>query len=159
MERTHATSKNRRGDGTLVQSGLFKSKGFVMKKALEILEDIRETKWCGVKPTCQNFTIADFDKAIAEIKAFKKECEKLVIESQKLVNETLDLGGIIIKQRQRIAELEETLSPKTCEGCKLQEADGQACSILTYAVFECGAVMPNNFYCCLHEIKDNACDK
>ena len=100
----------------------------MMIKALAILEDIRETKWCGVKPTCQNFTIADFDKAIIEIKAFEKECENLVIESNKLVNETLNLSDIIIKQNKRIVELEETLKKRECcllckdrNGCKFAD--------------------------------------
>ena len=42
-------------------------KGKAMSKALEILKDIRETKWCGIKPTCEHYLISDFDEAIEEL--------------------------------------------------------------------------------------------
>jgi hypothetical protein len=38
-----------------------------MKKALEILRDIQDSKWCGVKPTLVLWKLKDFDEAIKEL--------------------------------------------------------------------------------------------
>ena len=44
-------------------------------KALEILKDIQDSKWCGVKPTLVNWKLEDFNEAIKEL----EELQKLVL--------------------------------------------------------------------------------
>ena len=83
-----------------------------MEKALEILKeilhDLKNAKDLNETNAYVLEQIKIYEEAIADLEAFKQECEKLVIESQKLANETLDLGEIIAKQKQRIEELEAT---------------------------------------------------
>lgn len=49
-------------------------------KALEILRDIQDSKWCGVKPTLAQWKLKDFDEAIKEL--------------EKLQNRVLELEAI-----------------------------------------------------------------
>ena len=119
-----------------------------MEKALEILEEIKnvdENKYYKTKTITFNEEDIEFlEEAIAELEAFKQGCEKLVIESQKLANETLDLGEIIAKQKQRIAELvatqgtrrewyqkgyNEAMKHKTCDGCKYKNDYYKKCEV------------------------------
>ena len=47
-----------------------------MKKALEILKDIQDSKWCGVKPTLVNWNLEDFNEAIKELQDLQnRTCE------------------------------------------------------------------------------------
>ena len=119
-----------------------------MEKALEILKeilhDLKNAKDLNETNAYVLEQIKIYEEAIADLEAFKQECEKLVIESQKLVNETLDLGEIIAKQKQRIAELvatqgtrrewyqkgyNEAMKPKTCEGCKYKNDYYKKCEV------------------------------
>lgn len=45
-------------------------------KALEILKDIYETKWCGVKPTLANYNIKDIEEAIKELEEYESDMDK-----------------------------------------------------------------------------------
>ena len=46
-------------------------------KALEILKDIQDSKWCGVKPTLVNWKLEDFNEAIKELEELQKEKDLL----------------------------------------------------------------------------------
>ena len=46
-------------------------------KALEILKDIQDSKWCGVKPTLVNWKLEDFNEAIKELEDLQKEKDLL----------------------------------------------------------------------------------
>ena len=46
-------------------------------KALEILKDIQDSKWCGVKPTLVNWKLEDFNEAIKELESLQKEKDLL----------------------------------------------------------------------------------
>ena len=46
-------------------------------KALEILKDIQDSKWCGVKPTLVNWKLEDFNEAIDELEHIQKEKDLL----------------------------------------------------------------------------------
>ena len=48
-----------------------------MKKALEILKDIQDSKWCGVKPTLVYWKLEDFNEAIEELEELQKEKDLL----------------------------------------------------------------------------------
>ena len=55
-------------------------------KALEILKDIQDSKWCGVKPTLVNWKLEDFNEAIKELEDLEnRSCEnckfKYVVDS------------------------------------------------------------------------------
>ena len=62
-----------------------------MKKALEILKDIQDTKWCGVKPTLVNWNLEDFNEAIEELKEIQNENKSLVKTLEKYNEEMIDL--------------------------------------------------------------------
>ena len=53
------------------------------------------------------------------------------------------------KLDEAISEL-EVLQHRSCESCRLREADDQACSLLTHALFELD-LMPNSFCCNRYE--------
>ena len=62
-------------------------------KALEILKDIEEGKWCGVKPTLSNYNLEDIKKAIKEIEDLQQSNQDLlntVIEAQKVIKNVLE---------------------------------------------------------------------
>lgn len=121
-----------------------------MEKVLEILKTHRAQAKRGSILVLN--TVHEFDEAIAELEAFEKECEKLVIESQKLVNETLDLGDIIIKQRKRIVELEETLKKREC--CLLCK-DRNGCKFADNVMEQFGIKSHEMWFSCFKP-KDNA---
>ena len=62
-----------------------------MKKALEILKDIQDSKWCGVKPTLVNWNLEDFNEAIEELEALQNENKSLVKTLEKYNEEMIDL--------------------------------------------------------------------
>ena len=54
-------------------------------KAIEILKDIEESKWCGVKPTLSNYNLEDIKKAIKELEELETkdrlaELEKVILD-------------------------------------------------------------------------------
>lgn len=62
-------------------------------KVIEILKDIQESKWCGVKITLQNITLEQVNEAIKEIEALKQSNKDLlntVIEAQKVIKNVLE---------------------------------------------------------------------
>ena len=64
-----------------------------MKKALEILKDIQDSKWCGVKPTLVNWNLEDFNEAIKELEELQQSNKDLlntVIEAQKVIKNVLE---------------------------------------------------------------------
>ena len=62
-----------------------------MKKALEILKDIQDSKWCGVKPTLVNWNLEDFNEAIKELEDLQNENKSLVKTLEKYNEEMIDL--------------------------------------------------------------------
>ena len=55
-------------------------------KAIEILKDIEESKWCGVKPTLSNYNLEDIKKAIKELeKIIKEHSEDRLAELEKVI--------------------------------------------------------------------------
>ena len=62
-----------------------------MKKALEILKDIQDSKWCGVKPTLVNWNLEDFNEAIEELKEIQNENKSLVKTLEKYNEEMIEL--------------------------------------------------------------------
>ena len=62
-----------------------------MKKALEILKDIQDSKWCGVKPTLVNWNLEDFNEAIEELEDLQNENKSLVKTLEKMNEEMIDL--------------------------------------------------------------------
>ena len=62
-----------------------------MKKALEILKDIQDSKWCGVKPTLVNWNLEDFNEAIEELEEIQNENKSLVKTLEKYNEEMIDL--------------------------------------------------------------------
>ena len=46
-------------------------------KALAILKDIQDSKWCGVKPTLVHWKLEDFNEAIEELEELQKEKDLL----------------------------------------------------------------------------------
>ena len=62
-----------------------------MKKALEILKDIQDSKWCGVKPTLVNWNLEDFNEAIEELEEIQNENKSLVKTLEKMNEEMIDL--------------------------------------------------------------------
>lgn len=44
-------------------------------KAIEILKDIEESKWCGVKPTLSNYNLEDIKKAIKELEEYESDMD------------------------------------------------------------------------------------
>ena len=62
-----------------------------MKKALEILKDIQDSKWCGVKPTLVNWNLEDFNEAIEELEALQNENKSLVKTLEKYNEEMIEL--------------------------------------------------------------------
>ena len=69
-----------------------------MKKALEILKDIQDSKWCGVKPTLVNWKLEDFNEAIAELEALETkdrlaELEKVILDYYLAKGYKAGIGG------------------------------------------------------------------
>ena len=60
-------------------------------KAIEILKDIQDSKWCGVKPTLVNWNLEDFNEAIEELEALQNENKSLVKTLEKYNEEMIDL--------------------------------------------------------------------
>ena len=60
-------------------------------KAIEILKDIQESKWCGVKITLQNITLEQVNEAIKELEALQNENKSLVKTLEKYNEEMIDL--------------------------------------------------------------------
>ena len=44
-------------------------------KAIEILKDIEESKWCGVKQTLSNYNLEDIKKAIKELEEYVSDMD------------------------------------------------------------------------------------
>ena len=93
-------------------------------KALEILKDIHETKWCGVKPTLANYNIKDIEEAIKELEEYESDMDKYLdytTNSRCTKSFNSRLGSIkiaygkelekIIKEnsQDRLAELEKAI--------------------------------------------------
>ena len=60
-------------------------------KVLEILKDIQESKWCGVKITLQNITLEQVNEAIKELESLQNENKSLVKTLEKYNEEMIDL--------------------------------------------------------------------
>ena len=60
-------------------------------KALEILKDIQDSKWCGVKPTLVNWNLEDFNEAIEELENLQNENKSLVKTLEKYNEEMIEL--------------------------------------------------------------------
>ena len=85
-----------------------------MKKALEILKDIQESKWCGVKITLQNITLEQVNEAIKELEDLQNENKSLVKTLEKyneemieLRKENQDLLNTIIEAQESIKNILE----------------------------------------------------
>ena len=56
-------------------------------KAIEILKDIQESKWCGVKITLQNITLEQVNEAIKELEDIQnKSCENCLYGNDLIKN-------------------------------------------------------------------------
>ena len=53
-------------------------------KAIEILKDIEESKWCGVKPTLSNYNLEDIKKAIKELEELETKDRLAELEEKKM---------------------------------------------------------------------------
>ena len=67
-------------------------------KAIEILKDIEESKWCGVKPTLSNYNLEDIKKAIKELEELETkdrlaELEKVILDYYLAKGYKVDLYG------------------------------------------------------------------
>lgn len=67
-------------------------------KALEILKDIQDSKWCGVKPTLVKWKLEDFNEAIAELESLESqdklaELEKVILDYYLEKGYQLNVGG------------------------------------------------------------------
>ena len=67
-------------------------------KAIEILKDIEESKWCGVKPTLSNYNLEDIKKAIKELEELETkdrlaELEKVILDYYLAKGYKVDLFG------------------------------------------------------------------
>lgn len=67
-------------------------------KALEILKDIEESKWCGVKPTLSNYNLEDIKKAIKELEELETkdrlaELEKVILDYYLVKGYQVGVGG------------------------------------------------------------------
>ncbi len=73
-------------------------------KALEILKDIEEGKWCGVKPTLSNYNLEDIKKAIKEFEDLISENKNLKAENQDLKNSNNELLEGLKSTQKRLEE-------------------------------------------------------
>ena len=67
-------------------------------KAIEILKDIEESKWCGVKPTLSNYNLEDIKKAIKELEELETkdrlaELEKVILDYYLAKGYRIGVGG------------------------------------------------------------------
>ncbi len=67
-------------------------------KAIEILKDIEESKWCGVKPTLSNYNLEDIRKAIKELEELETkdrlaELEKVILDYYLAKGYRIGVGG------------------------------------------------------------------
>ena len=67
-------------------------------KALEILRDIEDSKWCGVKPTLCNYNLEDIKKAIKELEELDTkdklaELEKVILDYYLAKGYQVGVGG------------------------------------------------------------------
>ena len=67
-------------------------------KAIEILKDIEEGKWCGVKPTLSNYNLEDIKKAIKELEELETkdrlaELEKVILDYYLAKGYRIGVGG------------------------------------------------------------------
>ena len=67
-------------------------------KAIEILKDIEESKWCGVKPTLSNYNLEDIKKAIKELEELETkdrlaELEKVILDYYLAKGYQVGVGG------------------------------------------------------------------
>ena len=64
-------------------------------KAIEILKDIEESKWCGVKPTLSNYNLEDIKKAIKELETKDRlaELEKVILDYYLAKGYRVGVGG------------------------------------------------------------------
>ena len=67
-------------------------------KAIEILKDIEESKWCGVKPTLSNYNLEDIKKAIKELEELETkdrlaELEKVILDYYLVKGYKVNIGG------------------------------------------------------------------
>ena len=88
-----------------------------MKKALEILKDIQESKWCGVKITLQNITLEQVNEAIKELEALQNENKSLVKTLEKYNEEMIELRKVNQDLLNTIIEAQESIK-NILEGIK-----------------------------------------
>ena len=67
-------------------------------KAIEILKDIEESKWCGVKQTLSNYNLEDIKKAIKELEELETkdrlaELEKVILDYYLAKGYRIGVGG------------------------------------------------------------------
>lgn len=67
-------------------------------KAIEILKDIEESKWGGVKPTLSNYNLEDIKKAIKELEELETkdrlaELEKVILDYYLAKGYRIGVGG------------------------------------------------------------------
>ena len=67
-------------------------------KAIEILKDIEESKWCGGKPTLSNYNLEDIKKAIKELEELETkdrlaELEKVILDYYLAKGYRIGVGG------------------------------------------------------------------
>ena len=67
-------------------------------KAIEILKDIEESKWCGAKPTLSNYNLEDIKKAIKELEELETkdrlaELEKVILDYYLAKGYRIGVGG------------------------------------------------------------------
>ena len=67
-------------------------------KAIEILKDIEESKWCGVKPTLSNYNLEDIKKALKELEELEikdrlAELEKVILDYYLAKGYRIGVGG------------------------------------------------------------------
>ena len=81
-------------------------------KAIEILKDIEESKWCGVKPTLSNYNLEDIKKAIKELDAYitnyqgiKRRLESTIKTLAVFENENKSLVKTLEKYNEEMIEL------------------------------------------------------
>ena len=91
-------------------------------KAIEILKDIEESKWCGVKPTLSNYNLEDIKKAIKELEELETkdrlaELEALEIQNKSLVKTLEKMNEEMIDLRKENQDLKNS-NNELLEGLK-----------------------------------------
>ena len=105
-----------------------------MEKALEVLKEIEEF----------------YNLVLARELATRKPVRKKVDEDLQSIYNRLD------EIREAIAELEEAMKPKTCEGCNNLEDIGKSYKYCKELCINISHSTEMTFYCIRYEPKDNA---